>query len=116
MTLEALLHKLANVPAVPALENNREQSKPLKCRHVPGVPSVPAGTTGHRDVASPAKDGMPCEALPQRPIARYRLTGDQGGGTLVGRTTDTYGDLVADLRQRYADRLVEIEEVCLGQE
>lgn len=46
-----------------------------------------------------------------RATARFRLRGDEGGGTLTGRPDDTYQDLVTDLRERYGERLVDVTEV-----
>lgn len=50
------------------------------------------------------------ESEPQpRATAHFRLRGDEGGGTLIGRPSDTYQDLVADLRGRYGERLVDVK-------
>ena len=99
MSLEDLLHQMAAVPVVPGAENEREHANPLNLDAVPAVPAVP-GEIEHTEVSA---------APVQRPIARFRLRGNEGGGTLIGRPSDTHQDLVADLRGRYGERLVEVK-------
>ena len=99
MNVHDLLQQLANVPAVPGAENEREHHNPLNIDAVPAVPAVPVEIQ-HTEVP----------AVPQpRATAHFWLRGDEGGGTLVGRPNDTYQDLVTDLRERYGERLVDVK-------
>ena len=101
MNVDDLLQQLANVPAVPGAENEREHHNPLNIDAVPAVPAVPVEIQ-HTEVPT----------VPQpRATAHFWLRGDEGGGTLVGRPSDTYQDLVADLRERYGERLVDVQEM-----
>lgn len=95
MSLDTLLQQLATVPAVPANGNQREPHTPLISHEVPAVPAVPTEIRHTQPV--------------KRPIAHFRLHGDEGGGTLIGLTTDAYPDLVADLQRRYGERLAQVK-------
>jgi len=47
----------------------------------------------------------------RRAIARFRIT--DGGGTVIGAEGDTIADLLADLRGRYGERLMSVEEAAV---
>lgn len=109
MSLESLLERLANVPAVPDAEIEREHSKSLNINDVPDVPDVPGGSAVCEVEEASAVSRMPVKSV-RRPIAHFRLSGGKGGGTLIGRIDDTFQDLQADLCRRYWDCLSEIKE------
>jgi len=106
MSLDNLLQQLAKVPTVPTLENDWEPDKSLNIKPVPTVPTVPTETRQIEPSAGPKP----------RVTASFQLHGDEGGGTLLGKPTDTYRDLLDDLRQRYGDRLADVHEVQPNQD
>ncbi len=79
----------------------RQNSPPI--RHVPT--GVNTGFSPH----SPLSPPLPTETHVQRPVMRFRLIENQGGGTVIGASADTLQDLRDALRWRYGARVESTE-------
>ena len=111
------------VPLTAASANRREPLEAPLIKAVPSVPRVPPekaepepeARSGIRQGSLSGKMGAflsgrePGNAMSahsvRRAVVRFKLVGDQGGGSLLGDFGDSEADLVAELRRRYGARL-----------
>lgn len=131
MSLRGAIETLrGKVPPVPSPRNHGELVEVSKNKAVPPVPSVPPEKTNYGSESRPDPDktgnpngeiftfqvprepGNPKPTPPKpirRAVVRFKLIGNQGGGSLLGDFGDTSADLVDDLRRRYGERLAAVE-------
>jgi hypothetical protein len=131
MSLHGAIETLrGKVPPVPTPRNHGELVEATESKTVPSVPLVPLEKLKDASESrqDPDKTGNPNSDIPafpvqrelgnpkptppkpiRRAVVRFKLIGNQGGGSLLGDFGDTPAVLVDDLRRRYGNRLAAVE-------